>query len=152
MVVVVSEPLTKEVHDQVVQRIDEIEDALTDKRVSFSVRDADKKWKLAYAPETTVGQVKARLFFSLCSVSGCSIARVMCHAVLQRTKGLHLTDDQRIGDLGIHGKTLMLTYRGLGGAGPNPEAEIVNQQRGLFVQLMICKLPGQTAKQRAKNV
>ena len=147
-----SVPYTNEIHDQVVQRIGAIEDALTDKRVFFSVRDGDKKWKLAYAPETTVGQVKARIFVPLCRAARCSIARVMCNAVLQRTKGPHLTDDQRIGDLGIHGKTLMLTFRGVGGAGPNPEAEIANQQRGLFVQMMMCKLPGQTPKQRDKNV
>ena len=57
MVAIVSEPYTKEIHDQVLARIDE----LTDKRVKFTVREGANKFDMKLRPETTVGEVKARL-------------------------------------------------------------------------------------------
>jgi hypothetical protein len=109
--------------------------------VNFTVMDDtgdskhSRQLEVAFHPSTTVGNVKARLLMAHRNKKAFTLSKAMEHCTLQLAKGAHLTNDQRVGDLGLEGKTLMVGMRGVGGAPPlTPEKKIADLQSALFVQ------------------
>ena len=115
---------------------------LHDECVHVTVRTPGENFDMAFPLDTTVGFVKARAL--IYGNKGRNISKAMCHCTLQKTKGAHLQNDQRLGDLDVDGKTLMLGFRGCGGAGPTPEATVAELQSGLYAThdfMLKCKQP-----------
>jgi len=111
------------------------------KPVNFTVMDdtGDSKHprmvEMACHPGTTVGNLKARLLVAHRDSKTFTLSKAMQCCTLQKTKGAHLTNDQRLGDLDLEGRTLMVGMRGVGGVPTHtPQEKIADLQSALFLQ------------------
>ena len=111
------------------------------KLVNFTIMDDTGDGKhariipVAMPANTTVANAKARVLMAHREKKAFTLSKAMQYCSFQLAKGPHLEDHQRIGDLNLEGRTVMVGMRGVGGAPSlTPDEKVAALQSALFAQ------------------